>query len=175
MQAVRVGAGAGLDRTAVQDRATGRQPQPLVGELAQGVLLLGELGAQAAQGLVALGARGLARVTLLRSDRRGRCRPLGRPCRRGLDGGSDLGLTTPTLTTGAQALAGAELVLVQEEPENQGAWPFLGMNLPADLAKHGETRGLTAVTRPPSASPAAGTAKKHAQEQADLIARAFDR
>ncbi|MEK4243341.1 multifunctional oxoglutarate decarboxylase/oxoglutarate dehydrogenase thiamine pyrophosphate-binding subunit/dihydrolipoyllysine-residue succinyltransferase subunit [Janibacter sp. FSL W8-0316] len=69
----------------------------------------------------------------------------------------------------------AELVLVQEEPENQGAWPFLGMNLPADLAKHGETRALTAVTRPPSASPAAGTAKKHAQEQADLIARAFDR
>ncbi len=69
----------------------------------------------------------------------------------------------------------AELVLVQEEPENQGAWPFLAMNLPADLAKHGETRGLTAVTRPPSASPAAGTAKKHAQEQADLIARAFDR
>mgnify|MGYP001507043216 FL=1 len=69
----------------------------------------------------------------------------------------------------------AEIVLVQEEPQNQGAWPFLAMNLPVDLAKHGETRGLTAVTRPPSASPAAGTAKKHAQEQADLIARAFDR
>ncbi|MGN7246476.1 multifunctional oxoglutarate decarboxylase/oxoglutarate dehydrogenase thiamine pyrophosphate-binding subunit/dihydrolipoyllysine-residue succinyltransferase subunit [Janibacter anophelis] len=69
----------------------------------------------------------------------------------------------------------AELVLVQEEPENQGAWPFLAMNLPADLAEHGETRALRAVTRPPSASPAAGTAKKHAVEQADLIARAFDR
>lgn len=69
----------------------------------------------------------------------------------------------------------AEIVLVQEEPENQGAWPFLAMNLPADLAQHGETRALRAVTRPPSASPAAGTAKKHAQEQADLISRAFDR
>ncbi|CAM4085147.1 multifunctional oxoglutarate decarboxylase/oxoglutarate dehydrogenase thiamine pyrophosphate-binding subunit/dihydrolipoyllysine-residue succinyltransferase subunit [Janibacter anophelis] len=69
----------------------------------------------------------------------------------------------------------AELVLVQEEPENQGAWPFLAMNLPADMAEHGETRALRAVTRPPSASPAAGTAKKHAVEQADLIARAFDR
>lgn len=69
----------------------------------------------------------------------------------------------------------AEIVLVQEEPENQGAWPFLAMNLPADLAEHGETRALRAVTRPPSASPAAGTAKKHAQEQADLISRAFDR
>ena len=69
----------------------------------------------------------------------------------------------------------AEIVLVQEEPENQGAWPFLAMNLPADLAQHGETRALRAVTRPASASPAAGTAKKHAQEQADLISRAFDR
>ncbi|WP_068266288.1 multifunctional oxoglutarate decarboxylase/oxoglutarate dehydrogenase thiamine pyrophosphate-binding subunit/dihydrolipoyllysine-residue succinyltransferase subunit [Janibacter limosus] len=69
----------------------------------------------------------------------------------------------------------ADIVLVQEEPENQGAWPFLAMNLPADLAANGETRALRAVTRPPSASPAAGTAKKHAQEQADLIARAFDR
>ncbi|MGW3546336.1 multifunctional oxoglutarate decarboxylase/oxoglutarate dehydrogenase thiamine pyrophosphate-binding subunit/dihydrolipoyllysine-residue succinyltransferase subunit [Janibacter hoylei] len=69
----------------------------------------------------------------------------------------------------------AEIVLVQEEPENQGAWPFLAMNLPADLAEHGETRALRAVTRPASASPAAGTAKKHAQEQADLISRAFDR
>ena len=47
--------------------------------------------------------------------------------------------------------------------------------LPADLAQHGETRALRAVTRPSSASPAAGTAKKHAQEQADLISRAFDR
>lgn len=69
----------------------------------------------------------------------------------------------------------ADIVLVQEEPENQGAWPFLAMNLPADLAAHGETRALRAVTRPPSASPAAGTAKKHAQEQAELISRAFDR
>ena len=45
----------------------------------------------------------------------------------------------------------------------------------SDLAQHGETRALRAVTRPSSASPAAGTAKKHAQEQADLISRAFDR
>ena len=69
----------------------------------------------------------------------------------------------------------ADIVLAQEEPENQGAWPFLAMNLPADLAAQGETRAVQAVTRPPSASPAAGTAKKHAQEQADLISRAFDR
>ncbi len=66
-------------------------------------------------------------------------------------------------------------VLVQEEPQNQGAWPFLAMNLPGDLAAHGETRTLRAVTRPASASPAAGTAKKHAAEQAEIIRTAFDR
>ncbi len=69
----------------------------------------------------------------------------------------------------------AEIVLVQEEPANQGAWPFLALNLPADLAEYGETRPLQAVTRVASASPAAGTAKKHAVEQEDLIRRAFDR
>ena len=77
-----------------------------------------------------------------------------------------------------EVLAGypdAEVVWAQEEPENQGAWPFLALNLPGDLAEHGETRPLRCVARVPSASPSAGTAKKHAVEQKDLIARAFDR
>ncbi|WP_435203599.1 multifunctional oxoglutarate decarboxylase/oxoglutarate dehydrogenase thiamine pyrophosphate-binding subunit/dihydrolipoyllysine-residue succinyltransferase subunit [Janibacter sp. GS2] len=69
----------------------------------------------------------------------------------------------------------AELVLVQEEPANMGAWPYLGLNLPADLAEHGDTRSLSVIARPASASPAAGTAKKHAAEQAELIRAAFDR
>src|SRR5699024_12283858 len=69
----------------------------------------------------------------------------------------------------------AEVVLVKEEPANMGAWPFLALNLPGDLAEHGETRQLSVVARPASASPAAGTAKKHAVEQAELIRTAFDR
>ena len=69
----------------------------------------------------------------------------------------------------------AEVVLVQEEPANMGAWPFLALNLPADLAQYGETRQLSVVARPASASPAAGTAKKHAIEQAELVRAAFDR
>lgn len=69
----------------------------------------------------------------------------------------------------------AEILLVQEEPANMGAWPFLALNLPADLAQYGETRQLNVVARPASASPAAGTAKKHAVEQAELIRAAFDR
>ncbi|MBK9476559.1 MAG: multifunctional oxoglutarate decarboxylase/oxoglutarate dehydrogenase thiamine pyrophosphate-binding subunit/dihydrolipoyllysine-residue succinyltransferase subunit [Tetrasphaera sp.] len=70
---------------------------------------------------------------------------------------------------------GAEIVVVQDEPQNQGAWPFLALNLPDALAAHGEHRPLRVVCRPASASPSTGSSKKHAVEQADLLARAFAR
>jgi len=63
----------------------------------------------------------------------------------------------------------AELVWAQEEPENQGAWPFLVF----ELAKHLD-RPITVASRPASASPAAGSNKASAQQQADLVARALD-
>ena len=78
----------------------------------------------------------------------------------------------------AQAVAaypGAELVWVQDEPRNQGAWPFMALNLPEALAEHGEHRPLRVVSRKPSASPATGSHKKHEVEQAELVAAAFDR
>ncbi len=78
----------------------------------------------------------------------------------------------------AKALADypeAEVVVVQDEPQNMGAWPFLALNLPESLAAHGEERRIRVVSRPPSASPAAGSTKQHQAEQADLVARAFDR
>ncbi|TDQ02931.1 2-oxoglutarate dehydrogenase E1 component [Leifsonia sp. 115AMFTsu3.1] len=62
----------------------------------------------------------------------------------------------------------AELVWVQDEPENQGAWPFMIL----ETSKLGP-RPLGVVSRPPSASPAAGSAKRHAQEQQVLIQRAL--
>ncbi|WP_299441118.1 multifunctional oxoglutarate decarboxylase/oxoglutarate dehydrogenase thiamine pyrophosphate-binding subunit/dihydrolipoyllysine-residue succinyltransferase subunit [uncultured Phycicoccus sp.] len=69
----------------------------------------------------------------------------------------------------------AEVVVVQDEPQNMGAWPFLALNLPDALAAHDETRPIRVVSRAKSASPAAGSTKQHQAEQADLIARAFDR
>lgn len=67
----------------------------------------------------------------------------------------------------------------QEEPANQGAWPFLGLNLidHLDLAvgadvPHGER--LRRISRPHSSSPAVGSAKRHQAEQAQLVAEAFD-
>jgi 2-oxoglutarate dehydrogenase E1 component len=70
---------------------------------------------------------------------------------------------------------GAEIMWVQDEPANQGAWPFMAMNLPQALASRGETRVLHVASRVASASPATGSSKKHALQQAQLIATAFDR
>ncbi|WP_130011877.1 multifunctional oxoglutarate decarboxylase/oxoglutarate dehydrogenase thiamine pyrophosphate-binding subunit/dihydrolipoyllysine-residue succinyltransferase subunit [Serinicoccus sediminis] len=69
----------------------------------------------------------------------------------------------------------AELVWVQNEPKNQGAWPFMALNLPDALRQHGEERPLRVVSRPASASPATGSAKVHAVEQEALHDEAFSR
>ncbi|HYJ77624.1 MAG TPA: multifunctional oxoglutarate decarboxylase/oxoglutarate dehydrogenase thiamine pyrophosphate-binding subunit/dihydrolipoyllysine-residue succinyltransferase subunit [Actinomycetes bacterium] len=63
----------------------------------------------------------------------------------------------------------AELVWVQEEPANQGPWPFVALNLPAHLGG----RALMCVSRAASASPAAGSHKKHDAEQRELVQRAL--
>ncbi|MDQ1531799.1 MAG: multifunctional 2-oxoglutarate metabolism enzyme [Microbacteriaceae bacterium] len=65
----------------------------------------------------------------------------------------------------------AEIVWAQDEPANQGAAPFV--TLQAFDSPY--LRRLQVVSRPASASPAAGSAKRHAQEQADLIQRVFAR
>jgi 2-oxoglutarate dehydrogenase E1 component len=61
----------------------------------------------------------------------------------------------------------AQLRWVQDEPANQGPWTYMGLFMP----KYGIN--FTVVSRPASASPATGSSKRHAAEQADVIARAF--
>ncbi|RNE56817.1 multifunctional oxoglutarate decarboxylase/oxoglutarate dehydrogenase thiamine pyrophosphate-binding subunit/dihydrolipoyllysine-residue succinyltransferase subunit [Cryobacterium tepidiphilum] len=58
----------------------------------------------------------------------------------------------------------AELAWVQDEPENQGAWPFFCL----ETGKLGP-RPVRLFSRPASASPAAGSAKRHAAEQVALV------
>jgi len=65
----------------------------------------------------------------------------------------------------------AELVWVQEEPANQGAWSYMALNLPEFLGG----RPLLRLARPASASPAAGSHKAHEQEQHALVESAFVR
>ena len=75
----------------------------------------------------------------------------------------------------AEALApfsGAELVWVQDEPANQGMWPYLALNLRTDL-----TGGVlpTLVSRPEAAAPAVGTAGLHRAQQEEILRQAFTR
>lgn len=63
----------------------------------------------------------------------------------------------------------SEFVWVQDEPENQGAWPFISL----EFVKHQGNRGLRLVSRAASAAPSTGSAKVHAIEQEELITRAL--
>jgi len=73
------------------------------------------------------------------------------------------------LAEAVAAYGSADLVWVQEEPANQGPWPFMALNLPGHLG----ARPLLCVSRTASASPAAGSHKKHDAEQRALVEQAF--
>ncbi|WP_413601726.1 multifunctional oxoglutarate decarboxylase/oxoglutarate dehydrogenase thiamine pyrophosphate-binding subunit/dihydrolipoyllysine-residue succinyltransferase subunit [Curtobacterium sp. Curtsp57] len=63
----------------------------------------------------------------------------------------------------------ADVVWAQEEPENQGAWPFVCMN----LSPHLDGRPLSVAARPASAAPATGSSKRSAQEATEVITKAL--
>jgi 2-oxoglutarate dehydrogenase E1 component len=67
----------------------------------------------------------------------------------------------------------------QEEPANQGAWPFIALNLidHLDLAVGADipaAERLRRISRPHSSSPAVGSAKRHQAEQEQLVREVFE-
>ncbi len=64
----------------------------------------------------------------------------------------------------------AEVLWVQDEPENQGPWWFMAMNLLPKL-----DRQVRVVSRPAAASPSAGTMKLHQAQAKQLMDQAFGR
>ncbi|CAL9532452.1 multifunctional oxoglutarate decarboxylase/oxoglutarate dehydrogenase thiamine pyrophosphate-binding subunit/dihydrolipoyllysine-residue succinyltransferase subunit [Streptomyces sp. NPDC101145] len=76
--------------------------------------------------------------------------------------------------------SGAEkYIWAQEEPANQGAWPFIALNLidHLDLAVGADIpqgERLRRISRPHSSSPAVGSAKRHQAEQIQLVNEVFD-
>ncbi|MFC0673441.1 multifunctional oxoglutarate decarboxylase/oxoglutarate dehydrogenase thiamine pyrophosphate-binding subunit/dihydrolipoyllysine-residue succinyltransferase subunit [Brachybacterium hainanense] len=77
-------------------------------------------------------------------------------------------LPAAQLSKALAAYPDAELMWVQEEPENQGAWSYMAVNFAAQTG-----RTLRVAARAASASPATGSAKRHKAEQQDLLDRAF--
>ena len=68
-----------------------------------------------------------------------------------------------------------ELRWVQDEPANQGAWPFIALNLLQRLTEvePGQNWRLTKVTRPESSAPSVGSASVHLQQQRALMEAAL--
>jgi 2-oxoglutarate dehydrogenase E1 component len=60
------------------------------------------------------------------------------------------------------------VVWVQDEPANQGAWPYLAAELPQQLGVP-----LSGRARPASASPATGSHHAHDEEQKLLMDQIF--
>ncbi|WP_327109919.1 multifunctional oxoglutarate decarboxylase/oxoglutarate dehydrogenase thiamine pyrophosphate-binding subunit/dihydrolipoyllysine-residue succinyltransferase subunit [Nocardia sp. NBC_01730] len=65
-----------------------------------------------------------------------------------------------------------DLAWVQEEPANQGAWPFFGLNLPEVLPDR--LGKLRRISRRAMSAPSSGSSKVHAVEQAEIVAEAFE-
>ncbi|WP_141365614.1 multifunctional oxoglutarate decarboxylase/oxoglutarate dehydrogenase thiamine pyrophosphate-binding subunit/dihydrolipoyllysine-residue succinyltransferase subunit [Glutamicibacter uratoxydans] len=64
----------------------------------------------------------------------------------------------------------AEIAWVQDEPANQGPWPYVGLYVAPQLPQK-----INLVSRPASAATSAGTAKRHEAENAVLMQQAFAR
>jgi 2-oxoglutarate decarboxylase len=63
----------------------------------------------------------------------------------------------------------AQLFWVQDEPENQGAWPFIAL----EVVKHLHGRTIRRISRSAAASTATGSPKVHALEQAAILKKAL--
>ncbi len=67
----------------------------------------------------------------------------------------------------------AELLWLQEEPRNMGAWGFVEPRLRELVSQMGLELPIRYVGRPERASPAEGSAERHAAEQARIVGAAF--
>jgi 2-oxoglutarate decarboxylase len=82
-------------------------------------------------------------------------------------------LPTKKLGAALEKYSSAEHVRwVQEEPANQGAWPFYGLKLPELFPEQLFTK-LARISRRPMAAPSAGSGKVHEVEQREIIEKAF--
>jgi 2-oxoglutarate dehydrogenase E1 component len=67
----------------------------------------------------------------------------------------------------------SELIWLQEEPRNMGAWYYMLPRLRDLRDEMGSTAVIDYIGRPERASPAEGSADAHAEEQARIVNAAF--
>jgi 2-oxoglutarate dehydrogenase E1 component len=70
----------------------------------------------------------------------------------------------------ARYSAADEVIWIQEEPANMGAWPYMALRLPGIL-----NRPVQLICPPASSAPAVGSAKAHAEDHARLVESALSR
>lgn len=67
-----------------------------------------------------------------------------------------------------------DIRFVQDEPANQGPWPFISVHLPNSVANHTDLPfRLRRVARPWSSAPSVGSLRVHQQQTEDLMNSAF--
>lgn len=69
----------------------------------------------------------------------------------------------------------SDIRFVQDEPSNQGGWPFLSVALPAAVAQHypGYVLEMAPVTRERASAPSVGSMKIHKAQEEELMAAAL--
>lgn len=94
-------------------------------------------------------------------------------------------LPVSELAEALQPFQGAQVSWVQDEPENQGAWPFLALNLfpllgmipvsqaMVEAGRIPDGATITVISREAAASPSTGLTWRHQEEVASILERAF--
>ncbi|WP_277984859.1 multifunctional oxoglutarate decarboxylase/oxoglutarate dehydrogenase thiamine pyrophosphate-binding subunit/dihydrolipoyllysine-residue succinyltransferase subunit [Actinomyces minihominis] len=89
-------------------------------------------------------------------------------------------LATEEMEAALAPYGDAQVVWVQDEPANQGAWPFLSVNLFPSLGLLPNFAGLASgipsvsvVSRVEGASPSTGLSWRHDEERSSILAEAF--
>ena len=67
-----------------------------------------------------------------------------------------------------------DIRFVQDEPANQGPWPFLSVHLPNSVAHHSDIKlTMKRVARPWASAPSVGSHKVHLAQAAEMFEAAF--
>ena len=82
---------------------------------------------------------------------------------------------TEAIATEISKYPGATLLWVQDEPANQGPWPFIALQLHETQNETLQNASFRRVSRRATASPATGSHYVHEEEQKALLIEAFSR